>query len=268
MSSGTGDAWRSFYQSGDLTWYKAGSITSDYLIRHAASEWIHLMSGYTDLKPSHGTRVLEAGCGTAMFGLSLAILGFSVDAFDYNDEALVLARDLQVTARSAKPDLQIRLTRGDLISVESESNVYDLVFNQAVLDYFCEPEERAHVLAEMVRVARPGGWVAVIVQHTGHPFRRVWERLGWRGYDHQPPTAIQTPARMASEFEQAGLESIIVDGIYPWKAFFFYPPWYRLWKWSENLVYLFGQFLNRLVPMPRVLRRTLALQILVMGRKP
>ena len=86
-------------------------------------------------------RVLEAGCGTGMFGLSLAVLGCAVEAFDY------------------KRCAPLCLCTGN----QSET----------------AESERVQALREMARVARPGGWVVVIVQHTGHPFRNLWRWLGW-----------------------------------------------------------------------------------------
>lgn len=225
------------------------------------------MLRYTRVQPGPATRVLEAGCGTAMYGLTLARLGFTVDAFDYNEEALIFARKLYAKV-APNADLPIRLYCGNLLNIDSKSGAYDLVFNQAVLEYFTEPDERARVLAEMARVAKPGGWIALIVQHTGHPFRRFWERLGWSGYTNQPATTRQTPDELEHKLRQLGLVNVNSDGLYPWKAFFFYPDWHRRWKLTENLVYLVGQALHRGVPLPRAWRKKLGLQFLAIGQKP
>ena len=267
-SSRVGEEWRPYFQAAELSWCIPDQIDANSFLRHAKSEWITRMLHHTHQSPSAGTRVLEAGCGTAMYALTLAAMGFSVDAFDYNAEALVFARKLEAKARQVNPGLQIQIQRGDLLHVDAPSNRYDLVFNQAVLDYFCDEAERRQALAEMVRVTRPGGWVAVIVQHTGHPFLGLWERMGWRGYTEQPPVALQTPARLARELRDAGLANVIVDGIYPWKAFFFYPEWYRRWKLAENAVYILGRALDRMIPLPRSLRSQLAIQFLAVGLKP
>lgn len=266
--SSVGKAWRPYFQTRELSWLVPARVDGEYLWRFARSEWISKLLQHTIARPASNVRVLEAGCGTAIYGLSLALLGFNVDAFDYNDTALEFAYDLERKARQVKPDLQIRLSCGNLLAIQAESDSYDLVFNQAVLDYFCDAAERAQALREMMRVARRGRYVAAIVQHTRHPFRKYWERWGWEGYTNQPPVEAQTPARVKLEFEEAGLVNVIVDGIYPWKAFFFYPPWYQRWRLTNNFVYLLGQALNRVVPLPRTLRSSLALQFLVVGKKP
>jgi hypothetical protein len=70
------------------------------------------------------------------------------------------------------------------------------------------------------------------------------------------------------ELREAGLTQVVSDGLYPWKAFFFYPAWYRRWKLTENLVYLLGQALQRGVALPRKTSAALSLQFVVAGRKP
>ena len=64
------------------------------------------------------------------------------------------------------------------------------------------------------------------------------------------------------------LSQVVLDGLYPWKAFFFYPAWHRRWKLTENIVYLLGQALQRGVPLPRKASAELSLQFLVAGQKP
>lgn len=266
--SSVGEAWRSYFEAESLSWCIPAQITKENLVRFARSDWIQKMLRAAGLHPGAGIRVLEAGCGTAMYGLCLATLGFDVDAFDYNPGALQFARRLEVTARQIDPDLKIRFSLGDLLNIQAAPDSYDLVFNQAVLDYFQDETERTLVFAEMIRVTKPHGWVAVIVQHTGHPFRPAWERLGWQGYDNQPPTARQTPARLERELQTAGLENVRVDGLFPWKAFFFYPTWHRRARVTENGAYLLGEFLQRYIRLPQFLRKRLGLQFLALGQKP
>jgi hypothetical protein len=63
------------------------------------------------------------------------------------------------------------------------------------------------------------------------------------------------------------LANVQIDGIYPWKAFFFYPAWHQRWRVTEEAVYLLGRVLERSVPLPRAWRAKLALQFLVVGQK-
>jgi len=264
-----GEAWRTFYQSGNLSWIKPETITLDYVRGLAQTEWIGRILKATGFVPRQTVRVLEAGCGSGIYAISLALLGFSVDAFDYNKEAVVLAQQLAQNAEtSAGRKLNLRVYQDNLLSIQAASQTYDLVFNQSVLEYFVTDGARHQAIAEMVRVTKHDGYVAAIVQHTGHPFNALWKSFGWPGYTHQPQVAILTPRSLQRAFQQTGLDAVTLDGIYPWHAFFYWPHWYKRWRWLNEGVYLLGKALNRFCPLPRSWRAALATQILAIGRKP
>ena len=132
-----GKQWQAIYQQANLSWYDENTVTPQYLERWVRSEWIMRMLHATKLRhsPSHH-RVLEAGCGTGMYSVCLAMLGFSVDAFDYNIEALKIAQDLTQKIHCAGYDLNLRFYQQNLLSISIASDTYNLVFNQAVLEYF------------------------------------------------------------------------------------------------------------------------------------
>ncbi len=262
-----GERWSAFYQSKELSWFDPGKTDRTTLERFSKSEWITRMLDHTKIKPSGGVKILEAGCGTGTYAVTLALLGFKVDAFDYNEKAVAIADQLIKKIQIDSPLLAPRIYHGNLLNIQAPSNTYDFVFNQAVLEYFCDENERAKAIQEMIRVSKPGGWVGVIVQHTAHPFRPLWKYLGWPGYTNQPPVIDYSPLKLKEDFERAGMTDIRGDGIYPWNAFFWWPKWYQKWKWSENLVYLIGRGLGRFFPLPLYLRAKLSMQILVMGRK-
>lgn len=266
-SDRTGEAWRPYYQKATLSWSAPELVTPEALEALGRTQWITRMLEATGLRPGAGRRILEAGCGTGAYSIALALSGFTVDAFDYSEEAVALARGLWEKAAAGRPGTALEFSRDNLSEIQSASERYDLVFNQAVLEYFTDPLERRRALGEMARVAKPGGFVAAIVQHTGHPLRAVWERLGWEGYSDQPPVCRWGPGQLRREFEEAGLTRVNTDGIYPWGALFFWPPWWRAYGASRTAVYLLGRGLD-LLPLPRGARAAMATQILVIGRKP
>ena len=261
-----GEAWKTFYQSGSLSWHDPEKINYDRLVRFSKSEWIRSILKPLPAQTHKKIKILEAGCGTGMYAAALSIRGFEVDAFDYNEEALQIAKEMMRKISREGRALDVRFRKDNLLHMQYESNRYDIVFNQAVLEYFSK-EDRVLALEEMQRVTKPGGWVVVIVQHTAHPFGKFWRRIGWKGYTDQPPVMEITPEILWENLNQAGLTDISTDCIYPWKAFFFWPPWYQKWKWTSEIVYLMGRALEH-VPLPRILRAALALQIIGMGRKP
>src|SRR5258708_7027781 len=92
--STSGELWQAFYQKGDLTWWKEEYATFQYVQNFLQSEWIQRLLSLGGIKNKKGARILEAGCGTGLYAVSLASLGFSVDAFDYNKEAVAMATKL------------------------------------------------------------------------------------------------------------------------------------------------------------------------------
>jgi SAM-dependent methyltransferase len=265
--SQAGKLWQPYYESRELSWCIPAQVDGEYIRRHTRSEWIQMLLRATDVHPSPESKVLEAGCGTGLDSLCLATLGFRVLAFDYNEGALKFARQLEGKAREIDPNLVVQFKQDNLLDIHSDANCFDLVFNQAVMEYFQDEMERKMAMSEMVRVTKPGGWVAIIIQHTGHPFNSFWKSLGWEGYTNQPPVRICTPNGLAQELIDAGLTHVSVDGIYPWKALIFWPRWFTVSRWTSELVYLFWRFLERCVPLPRFLRGRLALQIIAVGQK-
>jgi SAM-dependent methyltransferase len=95
-------------------------------------------------------RALEVGCGSARL---LARVGtaapLALVALDPARNALGLA---QRTAERA--GIAMARTRGDALALPFRDGSFDLVMSGGLLEHFPEPEP---VLAEMVRVLRPGG---------------------------------------------------------------------------------------------------------------
>jgi SAM-dependent methyltransferase len=261
-----GEKWRPFWQQERFSWFAPDRITFSELVRHGRTDWIQRILRATRVQPGKA-RVLEAGCGTAMFALSLASLGFDVTAFDYNLEALQYGWIFKERLLQAQPHAQIKLYQDNLLAISAAADSFDLTFNQAVLEYFVDASERRTALCEMVRVTRPGGYVAIIVQHTGHPLGGYWRAVGWPGYVNQPPVFRCTPKSLAGELRGVGLTGISTDGIEPWNVLFWYPRWHERWHVTSQLAYLTGRALRK-IPLPLKLRSQMALQFLVVGQKP
>jgi SAM-dependent methyltransferase len=266
MTSQPGQAWRSYYQSGPPNWLDPEHATIDFLAEWARGEWIARLLDAAGQRAWAGRRVLEAGCGTGIYSIALAWRGCAVDAFDYNAESLDIARYLVRKAERSGHSLPIGLYQGDLLNIPAAANSYDLVFNQAVLEYFADSEREA-ALREMARVTKPNGRVVAIVQHTDHPFQAIWQRQGWQGYTNQPAVIAYTPRRLARDLAAAGLGDVYLDGIRPWKAFFFHAAWFERRASTAHMAYLGHRLLERRVTLPRVIRRQLGVQLVGAGTK-
>ena len=122
-------------------------------------------------------------------------------------------------ARSGPGNLQV--IRGDARHTGLPSGSFDLVHARTLLVTIPEPAE---VLAEMVRLARPGGWVASQEPDVGHalcyPPLPAWDRLQeiFRAAFTRAGADLHIGRRLAEMYRQAGLVDIQVQvhaGTYP-----------------------------------------------------
>ncbi len=98
------DKWNERYRSGG----PRSKDPSDVLVR-----WETAMTG---------TRALDVACGAGRNSLFLASKGYSVDAIDYSEEALKIAR-----RRTDEEDLEVNWIRADLNEYNLPVETYDLV---------------------------------------------------------------------------------------------------------------------------------------------
>jgi SAM-dependent methyltransferase len=240
-------------------------MTLERLEAWGREDWVGDIVRAARARNDRVVRVLEAGCGTGQYSLALALKGYEVDALDYNPAALERARELIATvgARGRAPSL----LQGDLLRLPNATDTYDLVFNQQVMEYFVDPDERQAALAQMVRTTKPGGVVVVVVARPGHLLAPIWRRFGWPGFIDQPAMADLTPRELEDELRRSGLVDVASDGIAPWRALFFWPRWYERWPVTRRAIGALTRLLEH-VPLPCSARRWLGLQLLVVGRKP
>ncbi len=117
-----------------------------------------------------GMRVIDVGCGSgAVIPELLELVGDSgqVTGVDLSDARLDEARRLVGT------DPRVTLARAALPATALPSDGWDFVWSQYVVEYFADP---VPALAELVRLARPGGRVTVAeVDRAGLDFWPVPE---------------------------------------------------------------------------------------------
>jgi len=101
-----------------------------------------------------GQAVLDVACGTGVAARGAAQRvgpGGTAAGVDLNEAMLTVARRLS-------PDIEWR--RGDVVALPYGDAAFDTVVCQMAMMFFAEP---VAALAEMARVTRPGGTVAVLV---------------------------------------------------------------------------------------------------------
>lgn len=101
------------------------------------------------LAPSPGMKVLDAGCGTGNFSLTLAKLGCRVTGVDTSIKMLEAARD-----KAESMGIQAEFTLMDVAVLDYPEDTFDAVVSMAALEFF---EDRRRAIDELFRVLKPGG---------------------------------------------------------------------------------------------------------------
>jgi SAM-dependent methyltransferase len=151
-----------------------------------------------------GDRVLDLGCGGGRHAFEVYRRGAAVVAFDHDHGELRQVAGMtaaMLAAGQVSPPARAGAVAGDATAMPFGDGTFDRVIAAEVLEHI--PEDR-RALAEIARVLRPGGLLAVTVP--------AWlpERICWRlsnGYHNTPGghVRIYTRAELAAKMRQAGL---------------------------------------------------------------
>ncbi|MGO9058429.1 MAG: methyltransferase domain-containing protein [Candidatus Binataceae bacterium] len=136
--------------SGQTSTYVAFLEQNDALLRALSR------ARYTLLELRPGNRVIDVGCGLGDNARELASLVGSrgrVVALDASETMVDEARK-----RSVGSNLPIDFVTGDAHALKFEDNTFDACWVERVLEHLADP---ARAIAELVRVAKPGGRIVV-----------------------------------------------------------------------------------------------------------
>jgi SAM-dependent methyltransferase len=153
-----------------------------------------------------GDRLLDLGCGAGRHAFEALRRGARVTAFDY-DEAELKDVAAMATAMTAAGDLPAAarsgVARGDATALPFPDAAFDRIIAAEVLEHISDDEA---ALAELTRVLRPGGTIAVTVPAF------LPERVSWALSDeyHAPfvpggHVRIYTAAEMRTGLGAAGV---------------------------------------------------------------
>jgi SAM-dependent methyltransferase len=154
-----------------------------------------------------GDRVLDLGCGAGRHAFEMYRRGGDVIAFDQDADELAGVRDLFAAMRDEGevPDgAEADVKQGDALSLPFADGEFDRVVAAEVLEHI--PDDGS-AIAELVRVLRPGGTVAVTVP------RWLPEKVCWTLSDayHEVEgghVRIYTGHELVGKLERAGLEVV------------------------------------------------------------
>lgn len=164
-----------------------------------------------------GTRILDVACGTGNLAIPAARAGGVVTGIDIADNLIEQAR-----ARADQENLDIDFQVGDAENLAQPDNAFDLVVSMYGVMFAPRPEKGA---AELVRVSRPGGTIAMANwipdSFIGRMFRVVARHA-------PPPEGIPSPAewgdpaivrqRFGDTVESLSAEPVTVVFEYPFNV--------------------------------------------------
>lgn len=142
------------------------SIAAEYdssLPRHVVRHYLEKRGRLLEQLVPRGGLIADVGCGTGLLAERLADAGYEVIGLD---EAGAMLRQMQARASSNTMPVQANGTRLPLLP-----NTFDGALSVAMLRHVAERSAVASVIAEMVRITRPGG-VCVIWDHN--PLNPYW----------------------------------------------------------------------------------------------
>jgi SAM-dependent methyltransferase len=124
---------------------------------------------FRHLLPAGGGRILEIGSGFGAF-VAYALAWEQVDAYGIEPDAEALAVSTQVIAEIAPQAGRMPVMQGVGEQMPFPDNSFDLVCSFNVFEHVAVPE---HVLAESVRILKPGGYL-----YFNFPSYGTW----WEGH--------------------------------------------------------------------------------------
>ncbi len=162
-----------------------------------------------DMRP--GATLLDVGCGAGDDAQDLArLVGPSgrVVGVDSNATMIQVAR-----ARIADAHLPVEYLQGDAYQLPFEENTFDGCQSSRVFKHLAEP---GRVLAEMVRVGRPGARIVVAEADVDLTIVDIPDRALARKMIHLACDGVQQGwmgRQLHRLFSEAGLSDIVVQGM-------------------------------------------------------
>lgn len=253
--SNVGRSWKDQLEADPESYRLTNSLP--FLRKFSRSPFIQLIQRHA--QTGRGSRVLEAGCASGKFSICFAMLGCAVTAFDISPAMLQNVDNLRQEVERTMGPLDVTLVEGDLEQLDLEVEQFDLVFNEGVVEHWLERAARLTVLANMAKMTKRGGFMAIIVPNGQHPFMPRWIKTS-PAFLNAPPMVLYTPDMISEDLVSIGLHDLYVDGIYAWRTL-------DAWPSTHLRRYVAGAF-ERLIPLPRGLRLNWGIHLIGIGRKP
>lgn len=157
-----------------------------------------------------GTRMLDVGCGAGQIAIPAAHAGVRVTGVDIASNSIAQAR-----ARAKAEGVEVQFDEGDAEMLPYQDASFDLVVSLIGAMFAPRPE---CVAAELIRVCRPGGRIAMAnwtpEGHVGQMFKIIGKHV-------PPPPLMASPVKWGDEatvrdrLEEGTTEMNITRRMYP-----------------------------------------------------
>lgn len=148
-------------------------------------------------------RALDIGCGTGVFSIYLAKLGYEVTGLDIVDKALDITRQ---SAREA--GVEVEVVKADLMTWSPRAR-YDLVIDFGCLHSFGNPGERRAYRNQLLSWLGDQG--DYVLRHWAPRHLLDWRHLGPRRIGRGRILRLFSP-----QLQEAAYEDEIIDMPMPW----------------------------------------------------
>jgi ubiquinone/menaquinone biosynthesis C-methylase UbiE len=147
----------------DSNFDRIADAYDDSLPAHVVEHYLDKRARFVIAHCPRGT-ALDVGCGTGALAARLADAGYEMTGVDPSEGMLrVLER------RSSR----VRAVKGSGTALEFPDDSFDLVYCVAVMHHIAAADDVRRTLAEMVRVAKPGGRVLIWDHNPRNPYWRL-----------------------------------------------------------------------------------------------
>ena len=198
--------------------------------RLASTSWSRTYPAFAEFDRWKGKRVLEVGCGIGTDSINFARAGAELTAVDLSGESLRIAEDRASVMGVADRIEFVQANAEELTSAVSGGQ-YDLIYSFGVIHHTPRPDR---ALAEMRKLAAPGGTLKVMVYHR-HSWKVLWILLGegrgrfWNAdeliakYSEAQtgcPVTYSYGRRGGREFVERGgfeVQNVSVDHVFPYR---------------------------------------------------
>jgi len=175
-----------------------------YIATKALSDWA-LLAGM-DLR---GKRVLNVGCCEPIDELFFARQGMRQwVALDLSHRMMTAARDILTAELSEVLARRISLCVADAGRLPFPDGTFDLVVSFSALEHIPDPAIRTTAFAEIARVTRPEGYVAVTVPNRYSLFFFCHRRNMRQGTTEYGYSCLYSPRELRLNLLQVGLRPI------------------------------------------------------------